>query len=379
MRNLVVLLIFMSGFIFLSCSENQNDNEGAGDLTGTGDIPKPALDFAPNHYVCYKTIQALNIDGVLDEEAWAKADWTVYFKDIEGDIKPEPRFRTRAKMLWDEDYLYISAELEEPEIWASLRQRDTVIFYDNDFEVFIDPDGDTHNYYEFEMNAFGTEWDLMLSKPYRDGGPAINGWDINGLKTGVKVYGTINDPVTKDKKWTLEIAMPWNILKECAKEGRKPDDGEQWRINFSRVEWTTDIVDGKYVKRKDPATGKSLPEDNWVWSPQGVINMHVPESWGIIQFSDNEVGGVKVEYVANPNEKIKWELRKMYNSQNAYRAKNMKYASTVEQLGLSLEDFPLSKQLPLIQITDELYEISLPSFNEGKLWHIRQDGMVWEK
>ncbi|MCD6598424.1 MAG: hypothetical protein J7L04_12085 [Bacteroidales bacterium] len=379
MRNVVVLLIFMSGFLFMTCSENQNDKSNKDKLKASDTGQKPALSFAPNHYVCYKTNQALNIDGVLDEEAWAKAEWTVYFKDIEGDAKPEPRFRTRVKMLWDEDYLYISAELEEPEIWANLRQRDTVIFYDNDFEVFIDPDGDTHNYYEFEMNAFSTEWDLLLSKPYRDGGPAINGWDINGMKTGVKVYGTINDPENKDEKWTLEIAMPWNILKECALEGRKPNDGDQWRINFSRVEWTTDIVNGKYVKRKDPATGKSLPEDNWVWSPQGVINMHVPESWGIMQFSDNVAGGEKAEYVVNQNENIKWELRKVYKAQNAYRDENGKYSSSVEQLGLSLKDFPLSEQLPFIQITDNLYEITLPSVNEGKFLHIRQDGKVWEK
>ena len=72
--------------------------------------------------------------------------------DIEGDAKPEPRYRTRAKMLWDDAFLYVAAELEEPHVWATLRQRDTVIFMDNDFEIFIDPDGDTYAYYEIEVN-----------------------------------------------------------------------------------------------------------------------------------------------------------------------------------------------------------------------------------
>lgn len=31
---------------------------------------------------------------------------------------------------------------------------------DNDFEVFLDPDGDNHNYYEIEINAHNTVWDL---------------------------------------------------------------------------------------------------------------------------------------------------------------------------------------------------------------------------
>ena len=25
-------------------------------------------------------------------------------------------------------------------------------------------------------------------------------------------------------------------------------------------------------------------EDNWVWSPQGLINMHVPVKWGRVRF-----------------------------------------------------------------------------------------------
>ena len=84
--------------------------------------------------------------------------------------------------------------MEEPDVWATLTARDSVIFHDNDFEVFIDPDGDTHEYYELEVNALGTEWDLMLVQPYRDGGPPIDAWDIAGLETGVDVRGTINRP-----------------------------------------------------------------------------------------------------------------------------------------------------------------------------------------
>ena len=65
--------------------------------------------------------------------------WTTDFVDIQGGAKPTPRFRTRAKLLWDDDYLYIAAELEEPHVWATLTQHDSVIFQDPDFEVFIDP------------------------------------------------------------------------------------------------------------------------------------------------------------------------------------------------------------------------------------------------
>src|SRR5213593_4219774 len=107
-----------------------------------------ALPFAPRHYVCYRTAPPPTIDGKLDEPGWAGASWSDAFVDIEGDKRPQPRLRTRVKMVWDDEYFYVGAELQEPDVWATLTERDSVIFRDNDVEVSIDPDGDTHAYYE---------------------------------------------------------------------------------------------------------------------------------------------------------------------------------------------------------------------------------------
>ena len=246
------------------------------------------------NYICYRAGDPLEIDGHLDEAAWLAFDWSDDFVDIEGDIRPAPRWRTRVKMLWDDTYLYIGAELEEPHVWGTITQRDAVIFKDNDFEVFIDPDGDTYNYYELEINALGTVWDLFLPKPYRDGGKAVDAWDIEGLQAAVHIQGTINDPSDRDDLWTVELAFPWSALTEHAPGKRAPRGGERWRINFSRVQWRLGVIDGAYRKLTDPDSGEPLAEDNWVWSPQGAVNMHMPEMWGIVEFSDHhpgEVGG----------------------------------------------------------------------------------------
>lgn len=207
------------------------------------------------------------------------APWTDEFVDIEGDQKPPPRFRTRAKMMWDDQFFYIAAEMEEPHVWGTLTEHDSVIFQDNDFEVFIDPDGDAARYFEFEINALNTTWDLYLGKAYRDGGPADNSWETYAT-TAVKVQGTLNDPNDTDQGWTLEIAFPWECFTENGGMPCPPRPGDTWRVNFSRVEWVTDIVDGRYEKRA------GLPEDNWVWTPQGVIDMHQPEHWGYVEFVD---------------------------------------------------------------------------------------------
>ena len=329
----------------------------------------------PKTYICYKTNEKILVDGLMDEKSWIEAPYTDYFVDIEGDKKPMPYKNTKVKMLWDDKYFYFLANIEEDHIWAKLRQRDTVIFYDNDFEIFIDPDGDTHNYYEFEVNAMGTYWDLFISKPYRDNGLVLNSWDISGIKIGIDIQGTINDPSDKDKKWVIEIAIPWKVLREAAKGKNIPKDGDQWRVNFSRVQWETEVLDGIYTKKKN-INGKVLPENNWVWSPQGKIAMHMPEKWGYVQFSTKLSGD---KFIYDKDEYIKQCLYKIYYNQRDYFLTNKSYSSNKEdimdmELSNIIEKYKLN---PTIKVFNNGYEVSLESPFTGRVWHIREDGKNW--
>jgi len=333
------------------------------------------LPFAPRQYIAFHAPSPITIDGKLDDPSWKGAPWTDTFVDIEGDRRPQPRFRTRAKMLWDDDWFYIAAEMEEPDVWGTLTERDSVIFRDNDFEVFIDPDGDSHAYYELEVNALSTPWDLMLIKPYRDGGPAIHGWDIAGLQARVDVRGTLNRPGDRDEGWTIEVALPWKILKEAAPGGRRPAPGDRWRINFSRVEWQIDVRDRKYVKRNKPGSADPLPEDNWVWSPQGAINMHMPERWGYVQFGEAP-GSPSASFVDERNEHVKWALRRLYYRQRSYRAAHGTYASTLDALNMSDIRVEGIEFKPTMQTTASTYEITTAG-SDGATVHITHDGRVW--
>ena len=193
---------------------------------------------------------------------------------------PSPRFETRMKILWDARYLYVAALMEEPHVWGTLTGHDQIVFHDNDFEVFIDPDGDTAQYYEVEVNALNTIFDLFLVKRYLDGGPALHAWDLTGLQTAVHVDGTLNDPSDVDRGWTVEIAMPWSTLREAAHRPAPPHAGDAWRMNFSRVEWEHDLRDGRYLRRE------GVREDNWVWTPQHAVDMHLPQWWGFVDFAE---------------------------------------------------------------------------------------------
>ena len=264
---------------------------------GCASTPKPTTEnspIPPKSYDCRRVETPPVIDGRLDDPAWTRAPWTDTFVDIEGPSRPSPHFGTRVKMAWDDGYLYVAARLDEPHVWGTLTQFDSIIYNDNDFEIFIDPLGDAVEYYEIEINALGTQLDLYLHTPYSRGGSARIDWNCIGLRSAVAVEGTINDPTDVDRAWTLEWAIPWDGLRpprydtaweERDRCGRPPSVGDEWKINFSRVQWDH-VVDST----TQPPTYRRVPgrpEHNWVWTPQWRINMHLPEHWGRVRFVDD--------------------------------------------------------------------------------------------
>lgn len=343
----------------------------------------PAIKFDAQKYICYQRSSVLAIDGRLDDPAWTKARWTNNFVDITGNNTKKLRYKTRVKMLWDETYLYIAAELEESQLWATLTKRDAVIFHDNNFEIFLDPDGDTHHYYEMEINAYGTIWDLMLTKPYRDGGQPIDAWNMRGLKSGIDIKGTLNNPADTDTGWTVELAVPWKAIEASPHSGKHPKIGDQWRINFSRVEWKLSSKNGNYQKSINPDTQKPYSEDNWVWSPQGVVNMHYPEMWGFVKFAGEKDASNKT-FKLGDEQHIKWYLRRLYYREHQYKKKNGSFTSNLKALGarnifqevlLREQDSTLS--LPEVHATHNTFELRMRDVKNNNVWVIGEAGRIW--
>ncbi|MCP4783763.1 MAG: DUF4440 domain-containing protein [Fuerstiella sp.] len=349
----------MVGFLLLPLMNSEANADSAEDWARMRTIQ-------PRGYVCYRARHSVVVDGKLDDNAWQSALWTDDFVDIEGDLKPRPRFRTRAKMLWDDDYFYIAALLEEPHVWGTLTKHDSVIFHDNDFEVFIDPDGDNREYYEFEMNALNTGWDLFLPRPYKNGGKADNGWEIPGLKTAVHVDGTLNDSTDRDRNWSVEIAIPWNSLRKFAHQAIPPRDGDHWRVNFSRVEWQHELKAGEY--RRVPDT----QENNWVWSPQGIIDMHRPERWGFVQFSEAAPGTVRFKPIATWN--ARETLMTLYHHQKAFHQKHDRWAGNLEELDLN----NISNRVVMEATVAGFHaHLDVQQGNRKRRLHVRQDSRIW--
>jgi len=231
----------------------------------------PVLLGAQPVYDCHRADGKIKIDGKLNEAAWAAAPLSDAFRDIRGEENgPKPLLLSRMKMLYDDSNLYVAGIIEENDIKASLTDRDAIIWKDNDFEVFIDPYCDGKLYYEFECNALGTVMDLMMEKPYSKDGSFLLNWDCRGIQLAVSHDGTLNKSSDKDRAWYVEMAIPFASLQ---RDFKNPRDNKVWRMNFSRVEW--------------PAAGG--PEENWVWSPTGKLDIHAPELWGYVRFIENGV------------------------------------------------------------------------------------------
>src|SRR5215831_127726 len=271
------------------------------------------------------------------------ADWQARMQPIE----PEKYLCRRAS-----GPLTTDAKLEEPHVWATLTNHDSVIFNDPDFEVFIDPRGETQPYYEFEMNALNTTWDLRLNKPYMDEGRADDSWEISDAKTAVQVRGTINNSSDKDQGWTIELAFPWRSLTRDARHPGPPKEGEQWRINFSRVEWQITATNGAY--RKVPRS----PEDNWVWSPQGVVDMHRPEMWGIVQFTSRATDE-QVPVTGIPGKAARDLALKVYYAERDFWNARKRWTTNLDELNLETNNVPSAADQPLIEATADGYACSV--------------------
>jgi hypothetical protein len=252
-------------------------------------------------YVARRAAEPVRIDGRLDEKAWQAAPRSPRFVDVI--TGGRTLYDTRAAVLWDDANLYAAFWVEEPNVAAKLTEYGSLIYKENDVELFI---AGRDSYYELELNALNTMYEVFFiwEEAYEGGGfaevaefsrthPKVRpfngvgfrnhprgarigawGWRFPGIRTAVHVDGTLNDNTDKDRGWTVEIALPWAGMKWLAKaDGRAlpPRPGDVWRMDFSRF---------NQYKAPPPARDSG----GWFWSPHRVWDSHVPECFAFVTF-----------------------------------------------------------------------------------------------
>jgi Carbohydrate family 9 binding domain-like len=167
------------------------------------------------------------IDGVLDDAAWKRATPVTLVNSLDGS---PGRVRTTARLLWDDKYLYVSFDCEDPDVWGTFTKRDEPLYTQEVVEIFIDADGDGRTYNEIEVSAANVLFDAYF--PERRQGMDLS-WDSEAL-TAVTVQGTLNDASDKDEGWRVEMRIP--IEKLAAVPHVPPRPGDRWRFNLYRLE-----------------------------------------------------------------------------------------------------------------------------------------------
>jgi Carbohydrate family 9 binding domain-like len=167
------------------------------------------------------------IDGILDDVAWKRATPVNLVNSLDGS---PGRVRTTARLLWDDKYLYVSFDCEDPDVWTTFTKRDEPLYTQEAVEIFIDADGDGRTYNEIEVNAANALFDAYF--PERRQGMDLS-WD-SGALTAVTVQGTLNDASDKDEGWRVEMRIPFDRL--AAVPHLPPRPGDRWRFNLYRIE-----------------------------------------------------------------------------------------------------------------------------------------------
>lgn len=172
---------------------------------------------------------AIAIDGRLDDPGWKDVSSTgAFVKSVSG---KKAKYRTTAKLTWDDENLYVAFSAEDPDVWGSFEKRDDPIYQEEVVEIFIDADGDGKTYNELELSPRGVIFDAYFPERRRR---MDLSWD-SGIEAAARVRGTLNDASDKDEGWDAEMRIPVANLASVPRW--PPQAGDKWRFNLYRLDW----------------------------------------------------------------------------------------------------------------------------------------------
>jgi uncharacterized repeat protein (TIGR03806 family) len=241
----------------------------------------------PSEFECRFVQGPITIDGRLDEDAWrhAQAIDHFYLPWLPG--KPAANAKTRARLLWDRDYLYFAAEMEDTDLFADVKEHNGKTWENDVFEIFLKPANDRPGYYEFHVTPAGTITNLFF--PRRGQVKLRRGVrEEFHVEAKVRLDGTLNKRDDTDRGWAVEGRIPWY---DFLRTGGRPDPGEKWKFALCRYDYRID--------RKEPELSTCAPLTK--------RNFHLHEDYPSIRFVGPTAAAVAPWKGAGPHplEKIK--------------------------------------------------------------------------
>lgn len=193
----------------------------------------------PTAFECRFTEKPIQIDGKADEDAWKDAQLIDNFYVPWLGAKARPaRTATRAKLLWDREYLYFFADMEDADLYADVKEHDGMCWENDVFELFFKPADDKPGYYEFQVNAAGAILDMLIPRRGAGGYNRFKGDGKFHIDAKVKLRGTLNKWTDRDEGWSVEGKIPW---KDFLRTGGRPAAGEKWKFALCRYDYSVDF------------------------------------------------------------------------------------------------------------------------------------------
>ncbi len=226
--------------------------------------PVPKALLAPKRIVVPKLAGPLQMDGNLTEPAWSKAAVIPAFALNDGSGRE--RERTEVRLWYDDAALYIGWTCKDSDIQATFTARDSKFWEEEVVEFFVTPK-ELGRYFELQWNPLGGVFDAIITNEVDERGVSkkFDGdWSFTakGMKSAVKVKGTVANSNDKDDFWQVEVMVPFSDLSLPT-----PKQGETWRANFYRFNRT-----------------KGQKEELLSWSPTQLPGFHQPTRFGFLEF-----------------------------------------------------------------------------------------------
>lgn len=204
------------------------------------------------------------IDGKLDELVWKQTTPVTLKENESGKEVSDSSVTTQVKACYDIHNLYIAFVCNDPDIWCDYTRRDEYLWKEEVVEIFIDTDETPDNYIEIELSPSNVLFDSFIINPQKIDFAETSKFDLNHIMTAVYIDGTLNNREDQDKKWVVEMSIPFSDMMK--KKNSKKLSMQKWRINFFRVNRDKGKEEGKYA-----------------WSPT-YGSFHTPSKFGIFLF-----------------------------------------------------------------------------------------------
>jgi hypothetical protein len=217
---------------------------------------KVEKDF-PTVFECRWAEGPIRIDGKADEPAWKKAQVIDHFYLPWLGEKTRPaRTATRARLLWDKDFVYFFADMEDADLYADVTEHDGMTWENDVFELFFKPAADRPGYYEFQVNAAGTVLDMYLPRRGAGGYRRFKNDGDFHVEAKVVLRGTLNNWTDRDSGWSVEGRIPW---KDFHRTGGRPAVGASWKFALCRYDYSVDF-EGPELSTCAPLRSLTIPD-----------------------------------------------------------------------------------------------------------------------